>query len=171
VIISPVTQEVTHLLVKQKKRPHTKRRIPIGWVTGTTPELIRLRCTKDELSAAEPFLQTERIRVERLLRVSPAFLFWFAAIPETSVERERVPPGELALHRGTRVEAVDGRAGYVDEFFVDPATGRITKVVLREGRSWNRRKVSVDVSEVDHYGEDAVYLRLDRHTLESLPAI
>ncbi len=50
-----------------------------------------------------------------------------------SVEYERIPPGELAVRRGARVETTDGHAGRVDEFLVNPADGYITHLVLREG--------------------------------------
>ena len=40
-------------------------------------------------------------------------------VPETSVEIPvvtlQIPPGELAVHRGTHVRGTDGEAGKVDE--------------------------------------------------------
>lgn len=63
-------------------------------------------------------------------------MIWPYTIPETemiSVEYERIPPGELAVRRGARVETTDGHAGRVDEFLVNPADGYITHLVLREG--------------------------------------
>ena len=96
------------------------------------------------------------------------------AIPETemiSVEHERIPPGELAVRRGARVEATDGHAGRVDEFLVHPTDGHITHLVLREGHLWGKKDVSIPVSQIDHIQEDAVYLKLDKHSVEALPSI
>jgi hypothetical protein len=41
-----------------------------------------------------------------------------------SVKTQQIPPGELAVHRGTRVEAKDGYVGKVDEFVVNPKNGQ-----------------------------------------------
>jgi hypothetical protein len=59
----------------------------------------------------------------------------------------------------------------VDEFLVDSETGHITHLVLREGHLWGKKDVAIPVSGVDHITEDTVYLKLDRHTIESLPAV
>ena len=45
VIVDPDTVQVTHFVVKEKKRPHTQRLVPVEEVTKTTSDLIRLRCT------------------------------------------------------------------------------------------------------------------------------
>lgn len=82
-----------------------------------------------------------------------------------------MPPGELALRRGTRVDATDGHVGRVDEFLIDPATGHITHVVLREGHLWGQKDVTIPVSEIDRIEEDTVHLKLDRHSIAALPAI
>ena len=88
-----------------------------------------------------------------------------------SIRRERIPPGELFVRRGARVSADDGQVGRVDEFLVDPTTRQITHLVLREGHLWRQKDVLVPISEIERAGEDAVYLKLDRHAIGSLPAV
>jgi sporulation protein YlmC with PRC-barrel domain len=89
----------------------------------------------------------------------------------TPVKREHIPPGELAVRRGARVKATDGQVGRVDEFLVDPATRHITHLVLREGPLWDQKDVMIPVSAIERVGEDVVCLKLDRHTIELLPAV
>jgi hypothetical protein len=43
---------------------------------------------------------------------------------QVPVEHLQIPPGELVVQRGTRVEAKDGYVGKVDEFVVNPDIGR-----------------------------------------------
>ena len=51
-------------------------------------------------------------------------LLWPYVVPAKRMVDEkvrRIPPGELAVRRGARVRATDGRVGRVDEFLVDLA--------------------------------------------------
>lgn len=105
-------------------------------------------------------------------------------------EDERIPPGELAIRHGARVEAKDGRAGRVDEFVVQPGSGHITHLVMLEGHvvpalagtpvgikaKWpytlfGKRDVTVPVSQIERIEEDCVYLKLDKRELERLPRV
>ena len=87
------------------------------------------------------------------------------------VEYERIPPGELAVHRGAHVEATDGHVGKVDEFLVDPTSGHITHLILRKGHLWGQTDVAIPISEIERTMEDIVYLKLDKHDIAALPAI
>ena len=84
---------------------------------------------------------------------------------------EQVPSDELAVHRGSHVEATDGRVGSVDAFIVNPTNSHISHLVLREGHLWNTQDVTIPVSEIDHIESDTVYLKLDMHGVHTLPAV
>jgi len=75
------------------------------------------------------------------------------------------------VHRGARVKATDGRVGRVDGFLVEPETGNITHLVLREGHLWDPKDVTIPVSEISYVKEDVIHLKLDKHSIVSLPAI
>jgi sporulation protein YlmC with PRC-barrel domain len=172
VIIDPVTQQVTHLVVKEKGLRHTKRLVPLAWIMETNHDLIHLRCTGAELAKITSFIGTELIQLERPLYLDAPY-GWSSGLPKeritVSVDHERIPPGELAVHRGVKVEATDGHVGRVDEFLVDPETGHITHLVLREGHLWSRKDVTIPVTWIDHFEAHTAYLKLDRHTVELLP--
>ena len=87
------------------------------------------------------------------------------------VEIERVPHGELDIHRGAKVHATDGKVGQVDEFLVSPDDHLISHLVLREGHLWGKKLVTIPVSEIDHFEADQVFLKLDRQAIEQLPSI
>jgi sporulation protein YlmC with PRC-barrel domain len=173
VILNPTTEQATHLVVKEKEFPHTERLVPIDLISETTPHQIQLRCTKHQLAKMKQFIETEFVRRETPSYMDP-FMWWPYAIPESeivTVEHERIPAGELAVHRGTRVEATDGHAGRVDEFLIDPTNEHITHLVLREGHLWGQKDVTIPISAIDHIEDDTVYLKFNKRSIEDLPTI
>jgi sporulation protein YlmC with PRC-barrel domain len=178
VILNPTTDEVTHLVVKEKRFPHTKRLVPIALVLETTPHLIRLRCTEDELTKLEPFIVTQFIQQEipHYYYAGGTYMLSPYVIPEpetdwVSVEHESIPPSELAVSRGSGVEATDGHVGRVDEFLVNPVNGHITHLILREGHLWGQKDMIIPISQIDRIGGDTVYLKLDKKRIGALPTI
>lgn len=137
-VINPATQQVTHFVVKEKGRHHTERLVPVDLVAETSSDLISLRCTRDELAAIEPFIETRYVQVERLRKEYPHLRRAYPyrnAEDWVPVEHERIPPGGLAVRRGIHVQATDGHVGHVEKLSMDPASGRITHLVLRGGAS------------------------------------
>jgi len=59
----------------------------------------------------------------------------------------------------------------VDEFLVDPKNDIITHLVLREGHLWGKKDVTIPVSEVDRIADDAVYLKLGKEVIATLPTV
>ena len=173
VIMDRETEKVTHLVVKEKHPPNAELLVPVDFVTMTTPHEIQLRCAKDELAELQPFLKTEVIEdkvpqyivAPYLMRVETPEPRWI------TVRREAIPPGELAVRQGARVEATDGRVGRLDEFLVDPANERVSHLVMREGHLWGQRDVTIPVSQIDYLGEDVIYLKLNKKQVEALPSI
>lgn len=168
VIVNPVTQQVTHVVVRERKAPHAQRLVPVEWVMEATPHLIHLRCTCDELADMEEFVKREYITVW------PSSIFSSSSMPEPAVvtlKDERVPPGELVIRQGARVEASDGHVGQVDEFLIDPTNEHITHLVLREGHLWGKKDVTIPISEIDRIEENMVHLKLDKHSIEKLPSV
>jgi sporulation protein YlmC with PRC-barrel domain len=183
VVINPISKKVTHLVVKEKDFPHIKRMVPVEWVTQTSSNLIQLECTKEKLGHQETFTETEYVKLEPS-DIPPyppapfsggAFMYWPYTLPESEryipVEHEHVPPGELAVRRGTQVEATDGHVGRVDEFLVDPRDEHITHLIMREGHLWGQKDVSIPISAIEHIAEDTVYLKLSKNEIEALPTI
>jgi len=177
VVINPVAREVTHIVVQDTSAlPPIERLVPIDQVEVTTPSLVRLRCTKEELAEMEPFIEVQFLRSEQsfpeLINTPSAYLQPYATSRETihtPVEVERIPMGELAVRRGTRVEATDGEVGKVGELVLDPEIGKITHLILLEGHLWGKKEIILPVSAIDRVYDDTVYLKLTKEAASRLP--
>ncbi len=175
-IINPTIDQVTHLVVRQKAPPRTQRLVPVSKVANSTPDIILLDCNRAEFEQLEPFYHTQFIRAEiPHFATDPALtMLWPYVVPSKVLVDEtlqRVPPGELALRRGTRVRAVDGQVGRVDEFVVDPGSGDITHLILKERNLLGRREVCIPVSAIDQIEQATVYLKLDKGEVAALPRL
>jgi sporulation protein YlmC with PRC-barrel domain len=163
VIVSPKNLQVTHLIVK----PHRdlERLAPADQIVEASPTVIRLRCTKDELIHMDPFIE------HKYVTIMPDASRWAPKPQVISIPHRRIPKGELAIERGSHVEATDGPVGKVDELLVDPQDKHITHLVLREGHLWGQRDVTIPTLQIDHVEDDTVFLKLDKRTVELLPAV
>lgn len=176
-ILNPLNRRITHLVVSKSRFPHCDHVVPMELVAETTGALIRLSCSTHELTLLDPFTETHFVEVDPLELDYPfdPVLMWPYVTPEEDllpIDEERVPPGELAVDRGARVHDTDGGyVGRVDEFLVDPADGRITHLVVREGHLWDRKEVTIPVGQVARLAEETVYLKLDRRQIAVLPTI
>lgn len=175
IILNPRIKRVTHLVVREDSPPHVQRLVPIDQLLNSNSNAIHLRCTRGELAGMENFVKREYMRVD----VPPTYLpseytmspIYFSPPAELTIEHLRVPSGEIALHRGTRVQAADGPIGNVDEFLVDSVQLYLTHLVLREGHLWGKKQVMIPVWLIDHIDTDAIYLKLTKRYLGALPTI
>jgi hypothetical protein len=181
VLVNPVTEKVTHLVVKGSGAPHMEYLVSVGVVAQASNELIHLRCTREELEHMDPFMQFEYIETKRpdMFRsayANGAYLYWpYFVIPDTTIrmpiEHQQIPPGELAVRRGARVEATDGMVSNVDEFLVNPNNDNVTHLVIGAGPLWGRRDVCIPVSAIREVRDNTVFLRLDSQQVGSLPTV
>ena len=152
VLINPIINQVISLVVEEDLSPNKEYIIPVEFVTETIANIIQLRCSKAELEKMDLLKETKFIGkkvVNRNLEYvggmigMGAYYYLPYVTPVTTtkipVEELQIPHGELAINRGTRVEATDGYIGKVDEFVVNPKRNRITHLVMREGHLWGRK--------------------------------
>ena len=78
-------------------------------------------------------------------------------------------PGEDEVSRGEHVHAKDGDIGHLQGIVVDPGTGRVISVLLREGHLLNRRTVLIPRSAVAKVGADGFYLHITTRQVQNLP--
>jgi sporulation protein YlmC with PRC-barrel domain len=188
VVIDPVQESVTHIVVKTHS-PVAERLVPASAIEGDTEGNIRLRLSKSDVANLEKFEVADFIKPGRKVpRANSTLLpygamgmpgftganafYWPIAVPfgkrTEAFRHENIPQGQLAIRRGTRVEATDGSVGTVDEFVVDPDTCTISHLVLREA---NRKDVAIPYSAITSTGEKIVFLSLSKKQVEALPAI
>ncbi len=171
VIVDPIQEKITHLVVEENDSPTVQRLVPIELVHSARHDEIEIKC------GIEQFKQMDVFRDENFLpsnAAAPSHRFWPHVEPETPLsipDHEKIPVGEVALRRGTPVHAVDGWIGQVDELMIDRKDGRITHLVLREGHLWGHKDISIPVAQIEKLDPEAIYLKLAKKDVEQLPEI
>lgn len=172
-VSDPTTRRLTFVVVREKHGEQKQRLVPLTRVVKTSSNLIQLDCSADELAAMEPFSTQQFIPFDQTVGAETFYVLPYAILEGTPaiVEYEHIPPGQLAVRRGTGVEATDGWIGRVDEFAIDPKSGEITHLILGEGHLWGKKELALPVSAIDRVFDEVVYLKLDKQSVEKLPLI
>lgn len=168
-IIMPTNGEITHVVVGDGSYPETGYLVPIDRIAKSTPETMHLNCSLAELSKLPLFNH-----VEFVPSGLSGSMLWPHATPATGfimIEKENIPINELAVRRGASVEATDGHVGRVDEFLINPIDNTISHLVLRKNHLWDQKNITIPISQIDRFEENSVWLKLDKRSIEALPAI
>lgn len=172
---NPMNRRITHLVVKSYRPPFREYLVPVDQVEETTDDRIKLKCTREALQKMDPFVVEDSLRTE--LPAYEAFANT-PAVPEVTtqivttyipVQRRNIPQDDVALRRGARVEATDGYVGQVDELLINSKDMQVTHLVLLERHIFQKREITIPISQIDHIAEDTIYLKLNRQSIEELP--
>jgi sporulation protein YlmC with PRC-barrel domain len=180
VIVDPVAQAVTHLVVERINEPEFSRLVPVELVESARGDQILLRCTlaefnKLEIAKEEQFLPA----TETILGYGDHALRqpYYELLSRTGgahhnkpIYSDRVPTGEVDVHRGDHVHATDGWIGSVEGLVIDPADHHVTHVLLQEGHLWGRKQVAIPIGAASRVGE-AIRVALSKQEVEDLPPI
>jgi sporulation protein YlmC with PRC-barrel domain len=131
VVLDRLTNEVTHLVVHREGLSTAGRKVPIEWLSMSTPNRLVLRCSRAEL-AKSSYMEGQ------FTSYAPSRAEWSHAGSSS----------ELAIGQGTWVEVSDLYAGMVDELIIDLDAQTVTHVVLQEIHPWGNRRIIVPVSEI-----------------------
>lgn len=171
-IVNPITRLITHLVVETGLLKKTDHLIPVDKVASVTHDTIQLNCTRGELAAMSLFTDTQYVRTEvphpDAVAYHPFVTFSSANAPKID---QHIPRGELAVSRGTQVDAPDGYVGTISEFVLDPETDCITHIVVRMGSWFNRQELTVPVTAIDRIIGDTLRLKPTRDELQHLPLL
>ncbi len=183
VVVDPVAQAVTHLVIEPKHRRGLARLVPLALVDATAGE-IRLRCTIAEFEGLDPAEETQ------FVPGSPGYAaygpdqvvswpYYGLAAPDIdpalvgtsqTVTYDTIPLGEVEVRRGDHVHATDGDIGRVQGLVIDPRSHHVTHVLLQEGHLWGRKTVAIPISAVT--GVDAgIRLKLTKEQVGELPTV
>jgi sporulation protein YlmC with PRC-barrel domain len=175
IILNPITDQITHIVVKGNSFPYIQRLVPVDRISETSSDMIQLSCNLYEYILLPEFIKSQflipDVNGEDVEIPEKLALPYAMVLGTITRETERIPMDELAIHRRSKVEAVDGRVGQVDEFLVEPDSNSITHLVLKEGHLWGKRDVSIPFSLIDHIEEDIVYLKITKKAVEDLPVL
>src|SRR5690349_8052743 len=103
-IVDPLARQLTHIVVQDHTVPAVEHLVPLARVVSTTHDRVTLDCTRNTLTALEPFAEERYISsnasdYEPFYAVDPFAEFEAEHIPLVT---EHIPPGELAIHRGAQ---------------------------------------------------------------------
>jgi sporulation protein YlmC with PRC-barrel domain len=179
VIIDPVAQQLTHLVVAPKHYPGPGRLVPVSMLDTVEGNHIRLDCSAarfHELDDAEDvqFLPAST----DILGYGPHALMWpyyglgmpLSGPHHEPILADRVPLGDVEIHRGDQVHATDGWIGAVQGLVINPEDHHVTHVLLQEGHLWGRKQVVIPIGTTSHVGE-IVRVALTKQQINDLPPI
>lgn len=177
VILNPVKDVVTHVVVKETKNSHAERMVPIELVDASLSDEIHLNLDQAKLQNMPPFFEVEYIKttVPYFMYINNMTYLEPIVMPQEKLISEKLyhlPKDELAVKRGASVYASDGLAiGKVDEFLVDESGHRVTHLILREGHLFEQKEIFIPISEIASIGESSLQLKLSQSQIEKLPTI
>ena len=188
VVVDPVRQVVTHLVVEPKHRAGLARLVPVDLVEATSPEVV-LRCTLEAFDQLNPAEEMQFVPgsagyaaygPEQVIAWPYYGLNPEAGLPggvdlaaagfSPTVTYDRVPLGEVEVRRGDRVEATDGSIGHIQGLVVDPHDHQVTHVLLQEGHLWGRKDVAIPIKAVSRV-EDTIRLNISKQEVQDLPPV
>ncbi|HET7042725.1 MAG TPA: PRC-barrel domain-containing protein, partial [Gemmatimonadales bacterium] len=193
VVLDRATETVTYLVIDTTPHRGFAVLAPRALVKAADHERLQLTCTRDELAHLDRFEETVFLPPDRSHPTLgyPAAGYFYAGgygsgvgpmgmgsagpglaatawpSPPPSVVEEHLPPGGAAIGRDAAIETADGELGRVDEVLTDPATGKLTHLVVRRGHLFGAHTLVVPASAIDAVTDERVRLRFTRGELEA----
>jgi hypothetical protein len=173
VILDPVAESLTHLVVEPGHHDELARLVPMDLVASIEADSIRLDCTKQEfeqLDSAEDATFVEEDATAPGLGPgygAPGMPLGHHRKPMFS---DYVPTGKVEIRRGDRVHAKDGQIGAVEELVIDPIDRRVTHLILKEGHFWGRKLVAIPIGGANRV-DDEIQVDLTKDEIEALPPV
>ncbi len=179
VVVDPVARAVTHIVVEPKHRQGLGRLVPLALVDATTDTVV-LRCSQAEFEKLDFAQETKFLPVGSEdyagygLGQMLSWPYYGLAGPIGNVSHpiinDKVPLGEVAVHRGDQVHATDGAIGQVQGLIIDPGDHHVTHVLLQEGHLWGRKEVAIPINTVTRV-DDGIQLSITKQEVEDLPPV
>jgi hypothetical protein len=194
VIVDPVAEAVTHLVVEPAHRRGLGRLVPLGLIDATAGQ-VRLRCTKAEFDKLEPAEETRFLPgTGGYAGYGPGQVgYWpyyglggglgmadggisegLSGIGGGNISQivtsDTVPQGEVDVRRGDPVEATDGDIGRVQGLVIDGGSRHVTHVLLQEGHLWGRKEVAIPIGAVASTS-NGIRLRISKQEVQDLPPV
>jgi hypothetical protein len=194
VIVDPVAEAVTHLVVEPPHRRGLGRLVPLGLIDATAGQ-VRVRCTKAEFDKLEPAEETRflpgtsgyagygpgQVGLWPYYGLGGGLGMADGGVSEglsgigggnisQIVTSDTVPQGEVDVRRGDPVEATDGDIGRVQGLVIDRGSRHVTHVLLQEGHLWGRKEVAIPIGAVASTS-NGIRLRISKQEVQDLPPV
>jgi hypothetical protein len=180
VIVNPIAEAVTHLVVSPQHHSGPGRLVPLDLVDAVDPIRIRLRCSLAEFAALDVAEDIQFLPGTTDARGYGGNamnwpLFGIEAPTATThhggaMYNDRVPLGEVEVRRGDQVHATDGWIGAVEGLVIDRDDHHVTHVLLQEGHLWGRKRVAIPIGAASRV-DNEVRVALSKQEVENLPPV
>lgn len=192
VVIDPLTDEVTHIVVKKGFIFTEEKVVPVRLVKKASEERVDLRVIED-LDVLPPLKEEHYVPIyeteetpqgDTYYWYPPYGVTWwnptgylhypapfgFSEPPYVVRTEEHIPAGTVALEEGAKVIANDDeRIGDVERVLADADSERVTHFVISQGFLLTEEKV-VPTTWVKDISEDEVHLAVGSRLIDALPA-
>jgi hypothetical protein len=182
VIVDPVAETITHLVVQPGHRRSRGRLVPLALVDTSGGE-VKLSCTEAEFEKLDPAEETQFLPGSgNYGSYGPDQVGYWpyygmgmgmganGADMVQTITSDAIPPGEVDVQRGDPVAATDGDIGRVQGLVIDRGSGHVTHVLLQEGHLWGRKEVAIPISAVVSTS-GGIQLRMSKQEVQDLPPV
>jgi sporulation protein YlmC with PRC-barrel domain len=200
VVIDPLAEAVTHLVVEPTRDRGISRLVPLD-LLDPSADGIRLRCTTSQFAMLDPAEEARFLPGSSGYSGYPpddamSWPYYSAGarmgsmavggmarggIPlggleastgnvASSVVTDTLPEGEVGLRRGEPVHATDGDIGNVQGLVISAGDRHITHVLLREGHLFGRKQVAIPIGSITAV-TDGIRVGLTRQQVQNLPPV
>jgi sporulation protein YlmC with PRC-barrel domain len=178
VVINPVAEVVTHLVVEPSHREGLGRLVSLDLIqvdpaTGD----IKLPLTLDEFDKLGHAEETDFLPGSGLnagYNASQVYALPYYGLGVGNVTppivTDTLPAGEVGIRRGQQVHATDGGIGRVQGLVIDRTTHHVTHFLLQEGHLWGKKDVAIPINAVKGI-EEGIQLTLTKQEVQDLPAV
>ena len=192
VVIDPLTDKVTHLVVRKGILFPEDRVVSTDLVYSATQDRVVLKDVED-INSLPVFERVHYIRLDQVKKDTarrwagyvppyywyprPGMMWWddahmplYPASDYVASVKRNIPEGTVPLKEGARVITADGEnIGDIESVFVEPGHDRATHLEISRGLFLKERKV-VPATWITSVQEDEVHLGVSSDLVENLPA-
>ena len=195
VIVDPIAEKVTHLVVEPEHRRDQGRLVPLD-VVDAGADGIQLQCTRAEFEKLEPAEENQFIPATTGCEgygYGPGQMGYWpyyghgggmgvaglgmgggmgvgGGVPAHTVTSDTLPLGEVDVRRGDPVHATDGEIGRVQGLVIDRGSCHVTHVLLQEGHLWGRKEVAIPIDAVAST-VGGIRLTIAKQQVQELPPV
>lgn len=184
VVVDPITNTVTHLVVEPHHRHYQARLVPLSLVEFGE-EAITVNLDEQHLRSLQRVAESDfvpvsqaidlgsewDVGVEHIMAWSYSPYQYDLGAPSlsdyTTIDYDRIPKGECEIRRQSDVTSSDGHVlGIVDSLIVDG--DHIDGVLVQTGVIGFRHRVALPISIVEWVRNDEIRLTIDKDTFKRL---
>ena len=178
VVVNPVEEVVTHLVVEPPHREGLGRLVPLDLVeVDPASGDVTLRCSLEEFGQLAHAEETQYLPGSGIYAgyaASQVFALPYYGLGVGNITppivTDTLPAGEVGIRRGQEVHATDGGIGRVQGLVIDRATFHVTHLLLQEGHLWGRKEVAIPISAVTSTST-GIRLRISKQEVADLPSV